>query len=539
MNVKKENPYLIKSDDSIVITDEGHKKLSELVTDPVGQVYAFNGELSPVIIAAAMARLSRRMGDMRVALLDEFILTGDEDAEALIKRVVSGFGDDSVQQLIGLQFVVEGASNLLTKLLEWGRFASYLEQSTRYIFFDKKDEDGKWLYYIPNIDGDLLENYVTGMDNIFESYSNMVRGVTKYLRNKHPEPSEKKERNAWLSSTRATACDAVRPVLPVATKSTVGIFASSQAVERLIMNLLSEPLPEARIVGKKILNESRKIIPAFLERADLPERGGAITAHRANTRNNIRALARGSLYFGNPQKPSCDVKLISFWPNNELDLVSEILFEHAEPLSISEIQNQVRNFEDGRKEEILRSYMGERLNRRHRPGRAFEKAHFEWEIDGKDYGTFRDLQRHRVVDAWEWQRLSPYFGYEIPPLISEAGFESEFIKCFELSEHLYETLRKEDDVMVQYAVLFGHRMRYRFVMNLRQMFHFLELRTGPDGHPGYRKICNRMYEILKGVYPISANSMKFVNQREDEELTRLASERATQYKLEKLDSLDK
>ena len=74
-------------------------------------------------------------------------------------------------------------------------------------------------------------------------------------------------------------------------------------------------------------------------------------------------------------------------------------------------------------------------------------------------------------------------------------------------------------------------------MNLRQLFHFLELRTGPTGHPGYRRICNQMFDVLKAIYPLSGAGMKFVNQGEDLELARLAAERATQFKLEQLDTL--
>lgn len=536
MSSKPDNPYLRKEGELYVITEEGYKKLSEFVTNPTGQVYAFNGTLSAVIVAAAMARLSRRAGDMRLTILDEFILDDGEDADQLIRRVVSEYGDDSVQQLVGVQYVVEGASNLLTKILERRRFASYLEQSTRYIYFDLKDANDRYLYYIPQLSDDLRRPYVQTMDTIFDCYSTIVRGITEYLRKKNPEPADRKERAAWVNSTRATACDAVRPVLPAATKSTVGIFASAQAADLMIMDLLSDRLPEALIVGNQLLGELRKIIPAFLERTDQPSRGGMISAYRFNTRAAMRNLAERYIDYRSPKPPSNDVQLVSYWPESELDLVPEMLFEHSEPLSLSEIQEQVSGFDEGKKEEIFSTYMGERLNRRQRPGRALEKAHFEWEIVG-DYGTFRDLQRHRVVDSWEWQRLSPAFGYDVPDLVSEAGFEDEFRSCFELSAKLFYALSTVDEFQAQYATLFGHRMRYRFIMNLRQLFHFLELRTGPTGHPGYRKICNKMFDILKVVYPLSGAGMIFVNQGEDPELVRLAAERAAQFKLEQLDSL--
>ncbi|MDO8496508.1 MAG: FAD-dependent thymidylate synthase [bacterium] len=544
MKAKTENPYLRKDGDNLVITEEGYHKLSEFLTDPKGQVYAFNNKLSPVIIAAAMARLSRRMGDMRVAILDEFILTEEDDANALIRRVVSEFGDDSVQQLVGVHVVVEDASNLLTKKLEWGRLAAYLEQSTRYIYFDKKDANGRYHYYIPELEPFAKKDYCRDMDSIFDLYSVMVRGVTEYVRKKNPAPINPQERAAWLQATRAAACDAVRPVLPVAAKSTVGIFASAQAISNMIMGLLGDTLPEARKAGEDLLRETRKIIPAFLERIDQPSRGGMITAYKATTKSAMRALVQRNFVELLKQNmipedvASGEVRLLDFWPMDEIDLVPEILFEY-EHLAMSDIRSEVSKWTQDKKMEVLHTYIGDRLNRRHRPGRALEKAHFEFEIDGRDYGTFRDLQRHRIVDALEWQELTPAYGYDVPELVVEAGFREQFDECFRISWRLCHILLNGSDGEHQYGTLLGHKMRYRFIMNLRQLFHFFELRTSPAGHPGYRRICNEAFTLVKKVYPNFGLAMKFVNEGEDPELGRLAAERATQFKLAQLNSKQK
>lgn len=534
--MKEDNPYLTKDGDQFVVTDRGWAELKKMVTDSHGQVYVFTEGISPVIVSAAMARLSRRSGDMREAILDEFMIPSGRDSDHVLDRVISQYGDDSVQQLIGVQFVVEGASNILTKILERGRLASYLEQSTRYIYFDKKDKDGKFRYFIPsNFSPVVRMRYTQDMDATFETYSPMVHQLTDYIRKKYPEPTDPKERAAWIASTRAQACDAIRPVLPVATKSTVGIFASAQAADNLIMNLKGDPLQEARDVGDAILDELRKVIPAFLRRTDIPSQGSMITAYRATTRSDVRELARKHLNFDNAKPASGDVRLVSHWPQNEMDLVPEMLFEGSEPLSLQEIEEQVSQWPLERKKEVFQAYIGRRFNRRARPGRAFEKAHFEWEIDGRDYGTFRDLQRHRMVDLWEWQRLGIGFGYDIPELVTEAGLTEQFQHCFELSSGLYTFLVEEGyELEAQYATLLGHRMRYRFIMNAREMFHVIELRTGPSGHPGYRKICNEMYNLFKNVYPVTAAGMIFVNQGEDPALARQAAELATQFRLEKL-----
>ena len=211
------------------------------------------------------------------------------------------------------------------------------------------------------------------MDDIFDNYSDMVRKLTDYVRQN--STVQKKERDiAFNGATRAQACDAIRPVLPVATKSTVGIYASGQALESLIMHLLSDELPEARQTGESMLKESRKVIPTFLERADKPERGGATIAYRANTYKNMQEIANSQLSsnLGNVDE---DVQLVDFWPRNELDLLPHMLYEHS-TTSLKDIKKQLIDWSYDQKTEAFSAYMGERLNRRHRPGRALEIAHY-------------------------------------------------------------------------------------------------------------------------------------------------------------------
>ena len=528
-----EKAYVSKdADNRFTITDEGKAYLGDAVTSVDGNVYAFTDKLSPVTIAAAMARLSRRGDDMRITILDEFADKVDKDAE-LLKRVITAYGDDSVQQLGGIHLVVENASNLLTKKLEWGRLASYLEQSTRYIYFDQKDANGRYRYYTPpQLKPAVKKQYNHAMDTLFDMYSTMVHKLTEHVQNNSSTP-EKERDMAWRGATRAQACDAVRPVLPVATKSTVGIYASGQALESLIMHLLADDLPEAQTTGQDMLEQSRQIVPMFLERADKPERGGAMVAYQSNTRSDIRKLAKEHLPDNYAGDSSNAVTLVDFWPKNELLLTADMLYEHSN-LSLEQLQSEVNDWSYDKKSEVFKAYMGERLNRRHRPGRAIEKAHYSWDIVC-DYGIFRDLQRHRMVDDLNWQQLTPRYGYEIPQLIEEAGLTDQFEACFEISLKLYSVMQQAGyNLEAQYATLLGHRMRWKITYNAREAFHLHELRTSPQGHPGYRKLVMEMHEKLAEVHPLMADAMRFVNTDEDAELTRLAAEKYTQFKLKKL-----
>lgn len=525
------NKYITKTDSGIEISPEGKAYLESIVTDTEGDVYSFNNNVSNSTIAAAMARLSRRGDDMRLTILDEFAHASDKD-EKLLKRVITAYGDDSVQQLTGIHLVVENASNLLTKKLEWGRLASYLEQSTRYIYFDKKTREGKYRYFTPsNFDDSTKEQYNKAMDVIFDAYSDMVHKLTAYVRENSSVPHDERD-IAWQGATRAQACDAARSVLPVATTSTVGIYASGQAIENLIMNLQSDELLEARETGKKILEQARKIIPAFLERADKPDRGGATIAYKANTKQAVKKLSDEYLAENYAQITE-PVQLTNIWPRNELDLVPNMLYEHSN-LPLNTIKEQVDKWSYDKKIAVFNAYMGDRLNRRHRPGRALENAHYSWDLVC-DYGIFRDLQRHRMVDDLNWQVLTPRYGYDVPDLVEQAGLTEQFEACFDLSLELHSMLQSRGYTLeAQYATLLGHKMRWKVTYNARSAFHFHELRASPQGHPGYRSLLNQMHDKLMEVHPLLASHMIFINKDEDPELTRLAAERYTQFKLNSL-----
>jgi len=529
---KKELEYVKKDKKgNYTITSDGKDFLNDAVTTSDGDVYAFTDKLSPTTIAAAMARLSRRGDDMRVTLLDEFAGALGKDAK-LLQRVITAYGDDSVQQLVGIHVVVENASNLLTKKLEWGRLAAYLEQSTRYIYFDQKDQNGKYRYYTPaDLPLKLKERYEEVMDKIFDIYSDMVHRLTDYVSDHSTVPEAERD-GAFKGAIRAQACDAIRAVLPVSVKSTVGIFASGQALESLIMHLQSDNLPEARKVGDDLLREARKSIPTFLERADKPDRGGAMVAYRSNTFNAMKKLADEDLK-QNLGSLDEDIQLVDYWPRNELDLLPHMLYEHS-TMSLRDIKKEILGWSYEQKLKAFRTYMGERLNRRHKPGRALEIAHYSWDLLC-DYGIFRDLQRHRMVDAFDWQQLTPRYGFDMPELVEQANLSEQFEECFDLSAALYSELQAAGFALeAQYATLLGHRMRWKITYNAREAFHFHELRTSPQGHPGYRKLVKEMHEKVAEIHPLLTDAMIFVNKGEDDELTRLAAEKYTQFKLNQL-----
>jgi len=254
-------------------------------------VFAIRG-LPEVVKGALFARYSRSPKSVRRLFLDEFT-TGSDDAVAAIAeqatddgpvgveraqtlydRVFTEYGDDSVAQLGGAHLAVEQASNILTKVLEWGRLASYLEQSTRYIFYDQKLGD-RYRYHVPTELGTTpaRERYTREIDGLFGVYSRVVEKLVAYYEAMYPK-EDGDSTFVWRSTIRAKACDDARGLLPAATTSNVGIFASGQAYEALLLRMAAHPLDEVRWFGDRMLKELRTVIPSFMKRVDVPERGG-------------------------------------------------------------------------------------------------------------------------------------------------------------------------------------------------------------------------------------------------------------------------
>src|SRR6188508_1663988 len=268
--------------------------------------------LPEVVKGALFARYSRSDKSLRRLFLDEFVgdldLTGDltvdatvglKRAEDLYERVFFEYGDDSVAQLGGVHLACEQASNLLTKILEWGRLMSYLEQSTRYIAYDSR-LGGRYRFHRDPavLAGPFGARYVGDMDRMFDAYSAAVNTVTNHVRDTIPRNPDDSE-FVYRQATRAKALDATRGMLPAASLSNVGIYGTGQAFEALLLRLRTHPLPEARAYGELMLEELRKVIPSFLRRVDLPERGGRWGDYLATTRAQTAEIV-DSIFGGTP-----------------------------------------------------------------------------------------------------------------------------------------------------------------------------------------------------------------------------------------------
>lgn len=503
-----DNPYVQRTRTGTTITTEGRQLLETLLTSTTGPVYAFKDKLDATVLSAAFARSNKRPEDLRTTILDMFA-KGDEIAETT-RDTITQFADASLQQMVGMHLTVEQSSNLVATKIEQGRLAAYSSPSIQFERYDLKDEHGQFKYVTPeHFTGQVAQDYRERLDGIFERYAIIVERLTTFLRERAKLP--KTEQTAdWKRAIRAEACQVAGAVLPVAAKSTLNIFASAGSLEHIIQHLLSDSLPEAKSTGQQLLEQARQVLPAFLDDFDTYNKQGSPVNHRASTQAAIKQLAEDYLPDNYAASYTEPVTLTDHWPRNELDLVPDMLYERSN-LTLTELKRTVDTWPYQRKADVFDAYLGSRVSRAQLPGRAIEKAHYNWDMM-TDYATFRDMLRHHIVDDLSWQELTPRNGYEVPSLIEDAGLADQFEECFDISLELHSRLQAAGyPVEAQYATLMGHRMRWIATYNAREAFHVHDQLTDLSQSPETNRLIKQMHEKLSEVHPVLAAAMIISN----------------------------
>ena len=516
-------------------TPEERAVLGPHVTNLDGPVFALVN-LPEAVKGALFARYSRTTKSLRRLFLDEFaedvagagpvVAVGSARAEKLYDRVFVEYGDDSVAQLGGVHLACEQSSQLLAKALEWGRLAAYLEQSTRYMRYDDRP-GGRWRATVPpEIEGTQLEErYLAFLDETFAIYGSMFDRLQPWYRRRFPQDANDSD-FVYNQTILAKTCDTLRMVLPAGTRSNLGIYATGQAYEQLLMRLMQHPLAEMREYGELMTVELRAVIPEFLKRVDVPDRGVAWAAYWREVRERTQELA-AKLTGDLEPDPRGEVTLVDHDPEGELKVTAAVLYA-ATDLPDDQLLATVRAMSPQDRDEILAASVGARTNRRHKPGRAWERTRYRFDVLC-DYGAFRDLQRHRPLTI-EWQRLTPAFGYDVPMDVDEAGLRADWERAMEISKQTHDQMAAGGLLdAAQYAVAMAYRIRFVMQMTAREAMHLAELRSQPQGHPVYRRVAQEIHRQIAAVHPAIGAAFTFMS-HDDVELERLQAERRTEAK---------
>ena len=500
-----------------------------------------------------MSRYSRTDKSMRRIFLDEF-LKNKNRGEEFYNRVLLEYGDDSVAELGEAQIAIEGLSNIAVKKIEDRRIGlSYLEKSSRYVAWNKK-ENGKYRFYRdPTImESKFADTYEEACNFSFDVYSKNIEPMITYVREKYPiekysfkdsidgkeklfkklknEANIKSAKMIYRGSTKAKALDILRGLLPASTLTNVGITGNGRAFEYLLTILGSSELKEEQDLASKIKNELDTTIKSFVRRAD-DKYGNAFQKYLQDVKKKTKEITKKQIQ----AKSSIGTitKLVEYESEKTAidKIITSIMYEQTPSTSYQNILQQVKKISKQNKIKIINEFVNIRMNRRHRPTRAFETVYYTFDLCN-NFGMFRDLHRHRALTL-ERQLLTTDQGYNIPNEVKILGIDKDFKECMINSKNAFENIRKKYPEQGQYVVNFAYNYPYFIKFNLREACHLIELRTVPQGHVDYRRVAQEMFKQVNKVHPNLSKIIKFVDLKQYD-LERFESEKRTEEKRKKI-----
>jgi thymidylate synthase ThyX len=414
-----------------------------------------------------------------------------EKARQFHEKWVVGYGHASVAEHAIAHLAVEDVSIVASKVIEDMRLASYTEKSTRYVAFDTAR-----YYALPELaDTAAGALYHDTVQFLFARYNALLPQVTAAVQEAWPRPAGQTARG-YQTACRAKALDLLRYLLPAATLTNLGITINGRALEHLLSKMLSHSLTEVQQLGAMLKAEAVQIMPTLLKYAQ-PNTYMMETA--AEMRSLVAAL-------GEPEKPpeTPEVRLVRASEDAETALVAAILYgysQHPWP----QVLAHAAALSWSQKAQVVEAYLRHR-GPHDQPLRALEHVSYTFEIL-VDYGAYRDIHRHRIATQTR-QQPTPAYGYSVPEELERYGCQEAFAECMARAAATYQQLARLHPQVAPYVLPLAYRCRVLITWNLREMYHFVQLRSAKQGHTSYRQVAQAVYHALSRTHPLLAHYMR-------------------------------
>ncbi len=448
------------------------------MTDFPRQVYLLNpGEFSPETIAVAFAKTSRSPE----SFIDIARELSDEKSAEFNEKWVVGYGHSSVAEHAVLHIAIENVSRLAVEAIESSRLASFTEKSTRY---------QKWspeAYFTPQeiVDAGLEQDYRNGCRRLFEAYEHslpLCREVIAASCGRTPGESDA----AYERRLKSVYVDSSRFLLPAASLANVGMTINARTLEHLISKMLSHPLAEVRRIGEEMKAVAVAEIPTLVKYA-------GHNPYLQEAQSLALPAAPPDLH---AERDFC--RLVDHTADGETRFLAACLYRYGSA-DYAACQHRVQRMSPAEQEALLQSALG-RMGRFDYPLREAEYITYTFDTI-MDQGAYYEVKRHRMMTQSP-QELVCSLGFATPRLFRQAGFEAEYRAVMEETRTVWQGLQTKAPAAAAYVVPNGFYRRVLLSMNLREAFHFTQLRSAPGAHYSVRLLAQRMAEQIRQVHPL-------------------------------------
>jgi thymidylate synthase ThyX len=488
------------------LDDAARARIAPYVTSLTADVFALSG-LPEEVIAVLFAYYSRSRDDLRENLAklladQELEVTGSaperpslslatEKARAFHEKWVVGYGHQSVAEHAVVHLAVENLSIVASKVVEDLRLGSFTEKSTRYVVFDHRS-----FVDPPGLPAAELAHYRSINERLFTVYLDLIPKVMDALRTRTPK-AEGQSDAAYTTAIKAQACDLLRGLLPAGTRTNLGLTANARALEMLLTKMYSHPLGEVNALAKAMHEAALHVTPTLVKYAARNEYRAGLQKAVGDVLRRVYTPPGGGA--SATMVISQPVRLVRYDKDAIERVALSLVYDGSDPHAHA--SGLVDGLRHASQRELADVVAAAFVNRGpHDPApRGLEASSMTFELM-LDFGAYRDLQRHRLLSP-ATQRITCHLGFETPPELVDLGFADTYQSALLEAYDGWQKLEASHPLEAQYAVPLAFRVRTLWTLNLRELFHVVELRSAKQGHPSYRRIAQGLYRTAVSVHP--------------------------------------
>jgi len=438
------------------------------------RVYPIKG-YSEEMVSVAFAKTSRspESFDKIISELDP------ESTKKFHETWVLKFGHGSVAEHASLHIAAENISRLSVECIEGNRLGAYTEKSTRYQELDKEH-----VHYPKELKGTRYEDtYKETIDLLFSTYDSILAGMVGYYRKTTPKKEDESEKK-YEANLKLMALDNARFLLPNATLANVGITFNSRTLMHALRKMLSSPLAEVREIAKEMETSSREVLPTLTGNPEpstyLEETGIQFHSELWNQRSPFQKK----------------VELVAYEKDALEKIVASFLYKYSN-LSFADAEKRSKEMSQEERKSTIQKAL-EKLSKEP-PMREFEHAYYTFDLV-MDQGAYAEFKRHRMLTLTT-QNPTVHLGYHTPEDIKKAGLESEYAAALDKATEAFKDMEEDFPYAAGYISTNAHYRRCLATLNLRELNHFIRLRSTPWAHFTIREITKGMLEEIQKVHP--------------------------------------
>ncbi|MFA6692051.1 MAG: FAD-dependent thymidylate synthase, partial [Saccharofermentanales bacterium] len=439
---------------------------------------------TPEAISAAYARISRsrkQVDELRHEALAEV-----EKARASNLNIIFEMGHASVAEHAVFNLDLIDVSRYLTEIIQRSRLVSFTEKSQRYVNFGAEYIVPPELDTLPK----LKKRYKTYMKALFSEYECSYKLLCH--RYQALDPSLKKR------DLECRAKEDARYILPLATKTQMGMTINARNIEALLRRLSSTPGAEARELKDLLYSQVSEIAPSLIRYTEPDGFSGTV---------NPEAVGfSGFLQQELPWMAALDlenkVNVISPPKNADDRILSALIYSQGE-LGYSETLETVSSLPKIAKEQLWRQLFRD-LKSWHKLPRAFETVEFEFEISLSEccWGQFK---RHRQCTLIK-KAGSPGIAV-IPEPIHDIKRDKTWEVLLRDGLKLADSFPSSLSHLRSYLRLNATPVKVYAKMNLREIYHFVRLRSDAHAQWEIRSISDAIAKVAQKHAPNAARML--------------------------------